>query len=411
MIQLDRLKKKILALAEIGMRENGGVTRTALTQEDKEGRDLLVQWMEEAGLSVRIDDFGNIYGTKKGTDPKAPVVLTGSHIDTVPNGGKFDGVLGVLGALEAVESLAEAGEEHLSDIEIVSFTNEEGAVFSPQMLGSGAVTGEFSKEYVYSRKDAEGRHFDEELKRIGYLGEESCRLNNVGSYIELHIEQGPVLEKEGKEIGIVEGISGFSWWNIKINGEADHSGTTPMPMRKDSLVAAAGIIRKLYGWADQQEDGALVTFGKINTLPGSINVIPGETAFTVDIRHPSEEGLKDTIDQLRKVIIEETAGGVLSYSIEEIKTHPPVHFSGELLELIEEECKSLGFHYERMMSGAGHDAMYVSKVTPTAMIFVPSVGGKSHSPEEETSWSDIEKGTLLLRQTLLRRANAYQYAN
>jgi len=228
MINIERLKAGINKLTSIGLDENGGHTRLALSEDDKKARKLLATWIEDLGLAVRIDDFGNIYGTKKGSAHSLSPIMLGSHIDTVPDGGKFDGVLGVLGALEAIESFIETGKPHRRSIELVAFTNEEGSRFTPQMLGSGAVTEKFSKEYVYKRMDNEGRNFADELQAISFMGEDRDRVKKVQNFIELHIEQGPVLDEENISIGVVEGIAGFSWFEITLKGESNHSGTTPM---------------------------------------------------------------------------------------------------------------------------------------------------------------------------------------
>ena len=356
--------------------------------------------MTEKGIKVRFDDFGNIYGRIEGTDPNSTVVMTGSHLDTVPNGGKFDGILGVLGALEVVESFLENGIKHRRPIEIVSFTNEEGARFTPQMLGSGSVTGHFSQKYTYERKDDAGYKFSDELKKIGFLGEEKNRLTNVGTFIELHIEQGPILETNDNVIGVVNGIAGFSWFEVIVKGKADHSGTTPMKYRQDSLVATASVIQKINNWAKNRDDGTVVTVGKINNKPDIINVIPAETTFTVDIRNHDKNNFNQCVNEIKRIIDETIRFQSLDYLIKEIRAHPPTQFSSSLVSMIENICKKHQITYRTMTSGAGHDALYMNNIAETAMIFVPSMNGKSHCEEEYTSWEDIEVGVKVLYEVM-----------
>ncbi|TRM10507.1 Zn-dependent hydrolase [Lentibacillus cibarius] len=410
MANVNRLKERMLRMAQIGKTENDGVTRLALSGEDKQARDLFIQWMEDLGLHVRYDDFGNIYGRLEGTNSNEPALVIGSHLDSVPKGGKFDGVLGVLAALEVVESLMENNIQNDRPIEIVSFTNEEGARFTPQMLGSGAVTNLFSKEYTYSRSDNESHTFKEELQKIGYLGSQDNRINpdDVDAFIEMHIEQGPVLETNNKTVGIVEGIAGFSWMEVVIAGETNHSGSTPMELRRDSLVTAASVIKAIHQWAHSRKDGTAATVGEIKTQPGIMNAIPGTTTFTLDVRHQHKDGFTSCIDEIREVIKETVHEESLTCDINEIKTHPPVTFAKSITNLLEEASKKHDISYHRMTSGAGHDAMYMNTVVDTAMLFVPSIGGKSHCEEENTQWEDIEKGITVLYDTVKRMSNVNQ---
>jgi len=405
MINIKRLKHRMLEMAKIGATNNGGVTRLALSEEDMEARHQLLKWMEDIGATTRFDDFGNIYGRFEGTNPDLPVIMIGSHIDTVPKGGKFDGILGVLGPLEVLESMKDNGVKPSNPIEIVSFTNEEGARFTPQMLGSGSVTGQFSLPYTYDRRDSNGLRFEDELRKIGFLGDHSNRLNHVGAFIEMHIEQGPVLEQMNKPIGIVTGISGFSWLEVTVQGEANHSGTTPMQYRKDSLVASSTIIQALNEWAGKNMDGVVATVGKVHTSPGVINVVPGETSFTIDIRCSSPNQFNDCITEVKELIHTIVEENSLSYTLKEIRTHPPVQFSDRLIHILEKACEENQVSFHHMYSGAGHDAMYMSSIADTAMLFVPSVNGKSHCEEEETSWEDIEKGVTVLYDAVIDLAN------
>lgn len=395
-------------MANIGKTKNGGVSRLALTEIDKQGRNVLIEWMQEIGLEVRYDDFGNIYGRMEGTHPDGPVVMSGSHLDSVPMGGKFDGSLGVLAALEVIETMKENNIKPYYPIEVVSFTNEEGVRFNPQMLGSGAVTNEFSREYVYNREDDQGLKFKDELRKIGFMGEEKNRLKKVRSFIEMHIEQGPILERNKQTIGIVNGIAGFTWLEVTINGESNHSGTTPMEYRKDSLVIAANVIKKINHWAKTNSNGVLATVGKIETQPGVINAVPGKTTFTLDVRCTNTSEFQSILDEMKGLISNYIGSNGFTYEIKEIKTHPPVSFSPNITNVMEKACKNRNVSYQLMHSGAAHDAMYMNNITETGMLFIPSINGVSHSEEEKSHWDDIEKGVSVLYETLVNLAKQEQ---
>jgi N-carbamoyl-L-amino-acid hydrolase len=399
-INIERLKSRLEQMSSIGQTANGGITRLALSKEDKIARELLIEWMQDIGLQTRYDDIGNIYGRLEGSNKQAPAVLTGSHIDTVPNGGKFDGTLGLLAGLEVIESIIEQNIELNHPLEIVAFTNEEGARFTPQMLGSGVITNEFSKEFVYQQKDLKGYLFKNELQELGFLGLESNRAKNIKAFLEFHIEQGPILEAENIPVGIVEGVSGFAWMEVIINGQSNHSGTTPMHMREDSLVTAATIVKEIHEYAKGKNDGSLVTVGRIQAIPGIVNAVPGQTIFSIDVRHAELEKLKSNIHDIKTLVNKRVAEVNLSYTIEDIWSKDPVQFSPILIHTLEETCETYDFPYKRIVSGAGHDAMYMNNITDTAMIFVPSIAGKSHCKEEDTSWKDIEKGVTVLYDVL-----------
>lgn len=400
MINITRLKDRFEQMAAIGRTESGGITRLALSSEDLQARKLLIDWMQALGLQTRYDDVGNIYGRLEGSDDEASVVLTGSHIDTVPNGGKFDGTLGVIAALEVVETMVEQNIAPKHPVEIVAFTNEEGARFTPQMLGSGVIAKEFSKEFVYRRKDLKGLEFHRELQKIGFLGLECNRVKNIKAFLEFHIEQGPVLEAENIPVGVVEGIAGFAWMEVIINGQSNHSGTTPMRMRRDSLVTAAAIIKELHDFARDKEDGTVITTGRMQTHPNIINAVPGQTIFSIDVRHAEQDRLAWTIDEIKQIIEKNVNEATMDYTLEVIWSKNPARFSPEIIAAIEKVCKLHRIPYKRMISGAGHDAMYMSAITETAMIFAPSAAGKSHCKEEDTSWHDIEKGANVLYDTI-----------
>ncbi|RWR10066.1 Zn-dependent hydrolase [Siminovitchia fortis] len=405
-ININRLMKTIEESAGIGRLSGGGICRLALTDEDKKMRDTFIQWLKNSGLKVRVDDFGNIYGRREGQNPEASPVLIGSHLDTQPEGGRFDGILGVLAGLEVICTLNEFNVQTEKPIEIVNFTNEEGSRFEPPILGAGGVSGHFDKEFIYSRKDRDGKTFLEELKRIGYLGEESNRVQNSHSYIELHIEQGPVLEHKGIDIGAVTGIQGMDWLEVKITGQSDHAGPTPMSMRKDALYVAAKLIQIIRDTITSQNSEATATVGRMAIKPNSINCVPGEVIFSVDIRH-SDNAVKELLTQLiiEKLSILAAAEQVM-IETKKIWETSASHFSAELIDIISETAEELGYSNQRMISGAGHDSKYMNEITPTAMIFVPSADGKSHCQEEFTSTAAIDKGANVLLHTICKLAGA-----
>lgn len=405
-VNIARMKEKFMTLAQIGAAENGGMSRLALSDADKQARDLFISWLKEAGLTVTYDDGGNIYGYREGTDAGKPAVLMGSHLDTVFQGGKFDGIVGVMGALEIMDTLAATGIKTKRPVALAVFTNEEGARFKPALLGSGLATGQFTKEFVYSRQDKDGNLFGDELQNIGYKGEEGNRLKPPQAFLELHIEQGPVLDAENLSVGVVEGILAMTWHQITITGQADHAGPTPMSMRHDALMAAARIINKARALAGTLGQDSVVTVGQVFVEPNIVNVIPGKVTFTVDIRNAVTEIVDKGGAALQELVEQIAREEQVEYSISELWRVPATIFDEGLVNIIEEEVKALKYPYKRMTSGAGHDSQYLAKITPTAMIFVPSIGGKSHTEIEATSWEDIERGVQVLFNTALKLANA-----
>lgn len=390
--------------SSIGATANGGLNRLALTKEDKQMRDLFVEWMRAANLDVRIDDFGNIYGKRAGKIKDGPVVAIGSHLDTQPTGGRFDGVLGVLAALEVVRTLNDAQTETDYPIEIVNFTNEEGARFGPPMLGSGGLSGVFTKEFVYGSTDEKGVTYEQALKEINYVGEEENRLKHVKNYVELHIEQGPILESRDLSIGIVAGIQGMSWMKVNIKGRNSHAGPTPMENRKDALVAAAKMI---VAANDLTKDypGLLTTVGKIANFPNVENIVPGEVEMKIDVRHPDDDVRKLAVEDL----IEKCSAIALSNQVEITCITEwdasATKFSPEVMGAIENACETLQYSTLEMYSGAGHDAKYMNEITETGMIFVKSIGGISHNEAELTLDEDLVKGANVLLQVVLQLAN------
>lgn len=395
-VNLSRIQEMMERSNVIGGLPNGGLNRLALTDEDKEVRDLFITWLKEAGLQVRVDDLGNIYGRREGIDRNAPAVLVGSHLDTQPQGGRFDGILGIVSALEVFQVLNELGIQTKRPIEIVNFTNEEGARFEPPMVGSGGLVQIFDKEFVLSRTDRNSKRLGDELQRIGYAGSESERAQNIYSYVELHIEQGPVLEQQNISIGAVEGIQGITWLEVKLKGQADHAGPTPMSMRKDTLVAAAKMILAIQQAAQEIDDTTTTTVGRLSLAPGAVNCVPGEVLFTVDIRHFNDVVREHAVEIVREKISTIAAVEGIEIEISELWEIAATHFSQDVIRHVLNGAQAHGYTARTIVSGAGHDAKYMNHIAPTAMIFVPSVDGKSHCPEELTLWEDVEKGANVL---------------
>lgn len=404
-IDRDRLLASLDEMARIGATSNGGVTRLALTDEDRAGRERLRQWMDEAGLNVRVDDFGNMIGRRDGMSDLPPLIM-GSHLDTVRAGGRFDGVLGVLGALEVVRTLNDQDVTTERPIEIINWTNEEGARFNPALLGSGAVTGQFDGDYVYSRTDADGLRFEDELRRIGYLGSRDNRPGNAFAYLELHIEQGPVLERAGLPVGVVEGIIGDTWIDVAIHGRADHAGPTPMDMRHDALLAAALLIQGVNRIAREAGDPAVGTVGRLNVQPNIINTIPDLVKLVVDFRNLDSGRLDGMVDRLHTLAREVAEQHGVRIDIDRYWTIEPVDFAPEIVDAVAASCRDLGFEDFQLWSGAGHDAKYAAALWPTAMIFARSRDGLSHAEAEFTAPDDIEAATNVLLGTAMRLAGA-----
>lgn len=403
-INLCRLMETIQMSGQIGSLDKGGLCRLALTDEDKQMRDLFVKWLKEADLAVRFDDFGNIYGRKEGTNPTAAAILIGSHLDTQPEGGRYDGILGVLSSLEVLRTLNEQPIDLERPVEIVCFTNEEGARFEPPIMGAGGLAGVFEKSFIFNCTDKDNKTFGEELERIGYKGSQKNRIDGIFSFIELHIEQGPVLECENVDIGIVTGIQGMNWLEAKVIGQADHAGPTPMSMRQDALAAASKMITEIQQIVTEQDTEATATVGRLSLIPNSINCVPGEVTFSIDIRHSDDRIRKHLHSEVLQRISTIAVIENVQIEVKEIWETDSSHFSEELIECITEQARLLGYSTKKMISGAGHDAKYINKLANTAMIFVPSAGGKSHCQEEFTEETAIEKGANLLLRIVQKLA-------
>ncbi|MEA2523253.1 MAG: beta-ureidopropionase / N-carbamoyl-L-amino-acid hydrolase, partial [Thermomicrobiales bacterium] len=373
----------------------GGVTRLALSDEDRAGRDLVRRWFEEAGLVVGVDDLGNMVGRRSGVDEGSPVLL-GSHSDSVVRGGRYDGALGVLGALEVVRTLNDHGVETRRPVAIVNWTNEEGVRFEPAMTSSGAVAGRFGQEYVYERTDRQGLRFEDELRRIGYLGDVAERPLPAAAYLELHIEQGPVLEAAGLAVGVVGGIVGITWLEVVMEGQADHAGPSPMRLRRDALAAAARVVSGVERLAWEQDEIAVATVGRLMVEPNVINTIPGKVTFSVDFRHPEAGVLERQVERLEALVDRVARETGVVGTVRRFWTSEPTPFAPEVVEAVRAACRELGVAAGELWSGAGHDAKYLADVCPAGMIFVRSQGGLSHCETEYSTPEDIEAGANVL---------------
>jgi N-carbamoyl-L-amino-acid hydrolase len=395
----DRLLWRLETLARIGDTGDGGCRRLALSDEDRQGRDLLVSWMRELGLDVRVDRIGNIVGIMAG-ETDGPAVMLGSHIDTVATGGRYDGALGVLAGLEVVAALKEAGIAPRRQIAVIAFTNEEGARFQPDMMGSCVWTGALSVNQVSATRDREGLGLADELKRIGYAGEAEPGFLEAHAYLELHIEQGPILDAEGGGIAAVVGVQAITWLEFALSGEANHAGTTPMSYRRDAGYAAARIIAFARGLT-REIDGQVANAGEIAFEPGNVNVVPRRAVLTIDIRNPDDSRLAEAERRLRAFAEAIAAEEKVGLAIRELARFPAVRFDERLAASIESAARMLDLPVRRMVSGAGHDAQLMARVAPSVMIFVPSVKGLSHNPAEYTAPHDLIAGANVLLAAVL----------
>lgn len=399
----ERLNRSLQELAEIGATAGGGVTRLAVSDEDRAGRDLLLGWMEDAGLEVRIDDFGNMTGVRAGKSDEPPVIMA-SHCDSVVRGGKYDGALGVLGALEVVRTLNDHDIATRRPLAVVNWTNEEGVRFEPAMQCSGAVAGRFAKADVYDRRDRQGLRFEDELRRIGYLGDEANRPLPASAYLELHIEQGPVLEAAGVPVGVVGGIVGITWLEVMIEGQSDHAGPSPMHLRHDALAAAAEVIGGVERIATERDEIAVATVGRLSLEPNIINTIPGKVTFSVDFRHPDPAVLEAQVQRLEELVTEVSARRGVRATVDRFWTSEPTPFDPGVVAAIQRAADELGVANRSLWSGAGHDAKYLADVCPAGMIFVRSRGGLSHCEAEYSTPEDIEAGANVLLLAALQLA-------
>lgn len=401
-IDLDRLLHRIHALGELGALPGGGVCRLALSDEDRLGRDRVRAWMDELGLEVSIDPIGNVVGLWRGTED-GPAVMVGSHIDTVRTGGLYDGNLGVLAGLEVIEALQEAGVRPRRSIAVAFFTNEEGSRFAPDMMGSLVFVGGMSVEQARATVGIEGATVGAELDRIGYAGRDARP--EVHAYVELHVEQGPVLEREGVRVGVVQGVQGISWTEFTVRGVSNHAGTTPLALRHDAGLVAGSMVPFVRALARELGGDQIATVGRLRLRPDLVNVIPNEAVFTVDLRNTDEAALQQAEARVHAEVEALARAEGCTVEHRRLARFEPVAFDRALVDRVEAAAQGLGLSTRRMPSGAGHDAQMLARICPAAMIFVPSVGGISHNVREHTEPADLEAGANVLLQVVLGLAS------
>ncbi len=400
----DRLWDSLMEMAKIGPGVAGGNNRQTLTDDDAKGRALFQKWCEDEGCTMGLDQMGNMFARREGTDPEALPVYVGSHLDTQPTGGKYDGVLGVLGGLEIIRTLNELGIKTRHPIVATNWTNEEGTRFAPAMLASGVFAGMHTQDWAYEREDADGKQFGDELKRIGWRGDEEVGARKMHAFFELHIEQGPILEAEGKDIGVVTHGQGLSWTQVTITGKDAHTGSTPMPMRKNAGLAMARVLEKVDEIAWSHAPHAVGAAGHIDVFPNSRNVIPGKVVFTVDFRSPELEVIQDMENRLRVAaedIVEEMG---LQIEFEKVGGFDPVKFDDACVTAVRNAAERLGYSHTNIISGAGHDACWINRVAPTAMVMCPCVDGLSHNEAEEISKDWASAGAEVLFHAVVETA-------
>lgn len=400
----QRLWDSLMELAQIGATPKGGVCRLTLTDLDKQGRDLVTRWAREAGMTVTIDKIGNGFMRRPGRNNSLPPIMTGSHIDTQPTGGKFDGNYGVLAGIEVVRTLNDHGIETEAPIEVAFWTNEEGSRFVPVMMGSGVFAKAFTLEHAYAATDTEGKTVKSELERIGYIGDQEPGDHPIGAYFETHIEQGPVLEDNDKTIGVVSGVLGIRWFDCTVTGMEAHAGPTPMALRKDAILAATRIMQDVVAAAHRHPPHGRGTVGMVQVFPNSRNVIPGRVKFSIDLRN-STDALVDAMAAEVKAFADQVAQehGVQVH-IEMVSSYPAQLFQPECVEAVGRAAAKLGYSHMPAVSGAGHDAVYMAKLAPSGMIFIPCKDGISHNEIEDAKPEHIEAGCNVLLHAMLERA-------
>ena len=392
-----------MQMAKIGATEKGGVCRLTMTDLDQQGRELLLKWASQAGCSSELDNVGNLFIRRDGRDNNKPAVMTGSHLDSQPTGGRFDGVYGVLAGLEVFRTLDDHDIVTEAPLDLVVWNNEEGSRFSPPMMGSGAFTGIFELDWVYAIEDEGGINVKQELDRLAWIGVDKSDMA-IDSYFEAHIEQGPVLENEEKTIGVVSGGQGQRWFELNVYGQEAHAGPTPMPLRKDALVCAAEMIQLVNQLGHDNAPDACATCGMIKVIPGSRNVIPGHVWVTVDTRHPDDAVLLEMEATLRKQFSDIAARHGCTFELENFWISPATPFDESCIELVRQGAKLYDYSSREMISGAGHDAVYMARKYPVAMIFVPCEGGISHNEIENAEPFDIAAGCQVLLYAMAQRA-------
>ncbi len=405
-INSERLWASLMEMAQIGATEKGGVNRQALTELDGQGRDLFVRWCREAGCGVRVDAVGNIHARRPGKNDALAAVMTGSHLDTQPTGGKYDGVFGVLSGLEVIRTLNDLNYETERPVEVTVWTNEEGCRFAPAMMGSGVASGKFDLDEVYALADADGKAFRDELDAIGYLGAGAPAVGDVAAFFEVHIEQGPILEDADKTIGIVQGAQGQRWFDVTLVGQEAHAGPTPMQTRHDALVGAAEIVGAVNRIGLKFQPGACATVGQFDVSPNSRNTIPGQVVFSVDFRHPDDACLSAMKVALEAACAKAAADQGLELNCRQIWYQPPIVFDADCVAAVQSGAEAAGLEAMKIVSGAGHDACHISTLAPTGMIFVPCKDGISHNEMESATQDDCAAGCNVLLHAIIDRANA-----
>lgn len=401
----ERLWSSLMELAKIGATPKGGVCRLALTDLDRQGRDYFVAQAKAAGCTIRVDAVGNIFARRAGRNNDLPSIMTGSHIDTQPTGGKFDGNYGVLAGIEVLHTLKDAGIETEAPLEVVVWTNEEGSRFVPVMMGSGAFIGEFTNEYVVAQQDREGISVGQALTLIGYKGNDIVDPTTVGAYLETHIEQGPVLETHDTTIGVVTGALGQRWFDVVIIGSEAHAGPTPMALRQDALLAASHMVLLVNQIALDFAPNARGTVGSLDNYPNSRNVVPGTVKLSIDFRADTDETLTKMVEQLNDKALEIARNAKVEIGIMQVVYFPPQAFDTTLVSAVRNSARNIGLSEMNVVSGAGHDAVYMARITPTAMIFIPCKDGISHNEIEDAKPEHIEAGCNVLLHAMLERSS------
>ena len=400
-INQSRLWDTLMDMAKIGATKKGGNCRLAATREDKNGRDLFVKWAEQASCNIEIDEIGNIFARRSGKNNALPTIMMGSHLDTQPTGGKFDGVLGVLAGLEVLRTLNDNNVTTNNPIEVVCWTNEEGSRFPPAMMGSGVFVGEFPLKEIMAKEDNHGLKLGDELNKIGYAGNPLKDKQNILAYFELHIEQGPILENKKKTIGVVTGAQGQRWHEINVVGQESHAGPTPMSLRRDALFAASKIVTEVNKIGFKYNPLACATVGCLDIFPNSRNVIPGRAFLTTDLRHPDNKTLLKMDDDLKNFCDGLQNNKEFNISVKDIWYSPPVTFDRNCIDSVRNGARALNYSFCDIVSGAGHDAVYISRVAPTAMIFIQCEGGISHNEIENATIEDCSAGANVLLYSIL----------
>ena len=399
-----RLWASLMELAQIGATDKGGVCRHTLTDLDKQGRDLVTRWAREAGMTVTIDQIGNGFMRRPGRNNALPPIMTGSHIDTQPTGGKFDGNYGVLAGIEVVRTLNDHGIETEAPIEVAFWTNEEGSRFVPVMMGSGVFAKAFTLEHAYAATDTEGKTVKGELERIGYIGSQVPGDHPIGAYFETHIEQGPVLEDHDKTIGVVTGVLGIRWYDCVVTGMEAHAGPTPMALRKDALQVATKLMQEVVACAHRHPPHGRGTVGMVQVHPNSRNVIPGRVKFSIDLRNATDALCEAMDADIRAVAARLSAESGLPIEITPVSAYPAQPFHADCIAAVQKAADALGYSNMPAVSGAGHDAVYMARLAPAGMIFIPCKDGISHNEIEDAKPEHIEAGCNVLLQAMLERA-------